>query len=85
VTLYRRRIESAELQRGLAFQQFEDQERVAQRKATIEPTVAFGPQGSSGEENISVIKAPAPGLRCASATEFLSMVKNFDSSHKSFF
>jgi hypothetical protein len=66
VTLYRRRIESAELQRGLAFQHFEDQERVAQRKSTIEPVVAFGPQGSTGENNISVITAPSPGLQCVS-------------------
>jgi hypothetical protein len=63
-TLYRWRIESDELRRGLAFQQFEDQERVAQRQSTIEPVVAFGPQGSNGEDNISVITAPSPRLRC---------------------
>ena len=64
VTLYRRRVESAELQRGLAFQQFEQQERVAQRQRAIEPAVAFGPQGSTGEDNISVISAASPGLVC---------------------
>lgn len=69
VTLYRRRIESAELQRGLAFQQFEQQERVAQRQRAVEPAVAFGPQGSTGEDNISVIAASSPGLVCAPPPE----------------
>jgi hypothetical protein len=62
VTIYRRQAEVAELQRGLANKQFEDTERIARRKAVVEPDVAFGPQGSSGEDNISVITAPSPGL-----------------------
>ena len=64
VTLYRRKLESAELQRGLEFQQFADTERIARRRPTVEPSVGFGPQGSTGEDNISVISASAPGLVC---------------------
>jgi hypothetical protein len=48
VTIYRRRVESAELERGAPFQQVADAERVARRKGSSEPVVAFGPRGSSG-------------------------------------
>jgi hypothetical protein len=62
VTLLRHKIESAELARGLDFQQFSDAERVAKRKPVVEPAVGFGPQGSTGEDNISVVTASSPGL-----------------------
>jgi len=40
-------------------------EQQRSRRTVAEPTAAFGPPGSTGEENISVIAAPiAPGFRC---------------------
>ena len=63
-TIYRRRVESAELDRGLAYRQFTEQERIAKRRAVVEPAVAFGPMGTTGEDNISVITAASPGLVC---------------------
>eukprot|EP00892_Ulva_mutabilis_P007827 jgi/Ulvmu1/5416/UM022_0211.1 len=62
VTLYRRRIERAEFQRGVEFRQLEDMERVAKGQSVVQPAVGFGPPASSGEENLSVVAAPSPGL-----------------------
>lgn len=64
VTLYRRRVERAEFQRGVEFKQVEDMERVARGQSIVQPAVGFGPPASSGEENISVVAAPSPGLVC---------------------
>lgn len=64
VTLYRRRIERAEFQRGVEFKQLEDMERVAKGQAVVQPAVGFGPPAGTGEENLSVVAAPSPGLVC---------------------
>lgn len=65
VTLYRQRIERAEFQRGVEFKQVEDMERVARRESVVQPAVGFGPPAGSGQENLSVVAAPSPGLVCA--------------------
>lgn len=64
VTLYRRRVERAEFQRGVEFKQLEDLERVAKGQTVVQPAVGFGPPAGSGEENLSIVAAPSPGLVC---------------------
>lgn len=67
-TLYRRKVESTESGLGFNLPDIGDAERVARRRreAFVEPSVAFGPMGGVGEDNISAIVAPSPGLKCAS-------------------
>lgn len=67
VTLYRRRIERAEFQRGVEFKQLEDMERVAKGQSVVQPAVGFGPPAGTGEENLSVVAAPSPGLVCVAS------------------
>jgi hypothetical protein len=64
VTLFRRRVEQAEFSRGLDFQDIDQMERAARGRSVVQPSIAFGPAGGSGEDNISIISAPSPGLRC---------------------
>lgn len=58
-----RAIEKAERQRlyGLG----KDDENLGRRNGVIEPIVAYGPPGSTGELNVSVVVAPVPpNFRC---------------------
>jgi hypothetical protein len=66
-TLYRRKVESAESGLGFNLPDIGDAERVARRRreAILEPSVAFGPMGGVGEDNISAIVGSSPGLRYA--------------------
>ena len=63
VTVYKRRVEQAEFSRGLDFQDIDQMERAARGRSVVQPSIAFGPAGGSGVDNISVITAPSPGLR----------------------
>jgi hypothetical protein len=58
----RRAAERDEFNRGLAFQDIDELERVARRRAKVQPVAGFGPRGGRGEDNISIIVAPSPGL-----------------------
>lgn len=53
-----RAVERAEKERSLGLPPLQD--RVRQRQTVREPIVAFGPPGSNGELNVSVIVAPVP-------------------------
>lgn len=68
VALYRRKVEQAELIRGLDFQDIDQMERAARSRAVVQPSIAFGPPGGTGVDNISIITAPSPGLRCVPST-----------------
>lgn len=54
--LYRRAVEQAEVRRGLDPPSLRRQDVPERRVA--EPQVAYGPPGSTGEENVSIIAAP---------------------------
>lgn len=74
VTLYRQRIERAEFQRGVEFKQLEDMERVAKRESVVQPAVGFGPPAGGGQENLSVVAAPSPGLVYALSTTIFNLI-----------
>jgi len=57
-TLLYRAVERAEKERPLGLPPLQD--RVRQQQTAREPIVAFGPPGSNGELNVSVIVAPVP-------------------------
>lgn len=57
-TLLYRAVERAEKERSLGLPPLQD--RVRQQQTAREPIVAFGPPGSNGELNVSVIVAPVP-------------------------
>lgn len=61
--LYRRAVEQAEVRRGLDPPSLRTPE--ASERRVAEPQVAYGPPGSTGEENVSIIAAPIQaGFRC---------------------
>lgn len=58
-----RAVERAERERSLELPSLRGELGRSQRKAVVEPLVAYGPPGSNGELNVSVIVAPvAPGF-----------------------
>eukprot|EP00850_Spirogloea_muscicola_P017838 SM000157S02068 [mRNA] locus=s157:135564:136941:+ [translate_table: standard] len=58
-----RAAERAERERSLDLPSIRLKEQQAVRRAAVEPVVAFGPPGSAGELNVSVVVAPvAPGF-----------------------
>eukprot|EP00850_Spirogloea_muscicola_P001170 SM000004S15040 [mRNA] locus=s4:889943:891326:- [translate_table: standard] len=59
-----RAAERAERERSLDLPSIRLKEQQAERRAAVEPIVAFGPPGSAGELNVSVVVAPvAPGFQ----------------------
>ena len=61
-TLYRRQVQASEDRNFIDLPDAAAMERMRRRKNAFEPLVAFGPMAGTGEDNMSVIVAPSPGL-----------------------